>query len=207
MALKIHRFDKGAVDENTYIVVDDIADICFVVDPGRYDDKIKSIIDDTAGLEYIILTHGHGDHIKELPSFRKEYTDAELVADFDEKRMLNDFAINASRNICGKDVEDDADVYVTDGDTLGFGDRKIKFIHTPGHTPGGMCISIDGILFTGDTLLKNDVGRSDFPGGSWEDLKHSIKDKLFLLPDDTIVYPGHGLDTSIGHEKKMNPYV
>lgn len=207
MALKIYRFDKGAVNENTYIVADDSANMCFVVDPGRYDEKVKTAVDAAGELAYIILTHAHGDHIKELPAFRKEYPDARLVADFDEKGMLNDLCINGSRKICGIEIEDDADLYVTDGDMLEFGDRKIKFIHTPGHTPGGMCILIDDKLFSGDTLFRDDVGRSDFPGGSWNDLKHSIKDKLFLLPDNTTVYPGHGIDTSIGHEKKMNPYV
>ena len=207
MAIKTRKFDKGAVDENTYVVTDISTGKCAVIDPGRSDDAVRAVVDASSGLEYIILTHGHGDHIKELPEFREAYPEAKLIADFEEKPMLNSARVNGSKHICGKAVEDEADIYVTDGETVPFGSGEIRFIHTPGHTEGGMCILIEKALFSGDTLFRADVGRSDFPGGSWDALKDSIQNKLFLLPDDTVVYPGHGPETSIGYEKRMNPYV
>ncbi|MBE6032494.1 MAG: MBL fold metallo-hydrolase, partial [Clostridiales bacterium] len=130
-----------------------------------------------------------------------------LVACEKEKVILCDPKINFSRDICGQPITVDADIYVNDGDTLQVGDLELKFIHTPGHTPGGMCIYVGDTLFSGDTLFARSVGRTDFPLGSMTQLTASIREKLFLLPDDTKVYPGHMGATTIENEKRSNPFV
>lgn len=208
MGLKVEKFSTGPLQENTYIVIDEASRAAMVIDPGCITDRIEKLIGESSGLEYIILTHAHGDHMSALTEYRKKYPNAKLIANFDEKKGLNNAAINHSTQITGKDIEDEADIYISDGETLFLGNTvELKFIHTPGHTSGGMCIYVDNKLFSGDTLFLMSVGRTDLGDGDWELLKSSIQDKLFLLSDDVKVYPGHGDMTSIGYEKKMNPYV
>ena len=115
--------------------------------------------------------------------------------------------MNVSLECCGTHIALSADIWVDDCDSLKIGDMELKFIHTPGHTPGGMCILIGDTLFSGDTLFKLSIGRTDFPGGSFAEIKKSIHEKLFVLPDDVTVYPGHMGTTTIGIEKRSNPFV
>jgi hydroxyacylglutathione hydrolase len=100
-----------------------------------------------------------------------------------------------------------ADVFLKDGDVLEAGGLKFEIIHTPGHTPGGICIKVGNVVFSGDTLFQASIGRTDFPGGSYRLIIKSIKEKLLTLPDDTVVYPGHGPKTSVDLEKKINPFI
>ena len=124
-----------------------------------------------------------------------------------ERTLLADPAWNVSRETCGRALSLIADLYVKEGDTLEVGEMRLRFLMTPGHTPGGMCISVDDCLFSGDTLFQTSIGRTDFPGGSFSEILDSIKNKLFLLPDETKVFPGHMGPTSIGYEKRNNPFV
>lgn len=160
-------------------------------------------------IEYILLTHGHGDHIGGAADYLSLYNGSRLVAASDEKEMLNNAGLNFSLQTSGERVKLDADIYVNDNETLKVGNLELKFLTTPGHTPGGMCIYMpnEGILFSGDTLFAQSVGRTDFPRSSFEQLSRSIKEKLYTLPDDTIVYPGHMGKTSIALEKEYNPFV
>ena len=206
--MKIERKPSGMLGANTYLVWDEKSLKGFIVDPGGFDDSLVSLIEKEAVKpEYIILTHGHGDHIGGVPKYKELYPDIKLVACEAEREFLLDPGVNESAELCFRELRLTADIYVADGDTLKVGDMELKFIHTPGHTPGGMCIYTDGALFSGDTLFRYSIGRTDFPGGDFKALIDSIKEKLFCLPDDTIVYPGHMDSTEIGKEKRHNPFV
>lgn len=207
--MQIYNIPTGAIGTNTYLVYDENSMEGFLVDPGAYNsgisDKIKELGID---IRYIILTHGHADHIMGVKGFKNDFPGAKLVANINEKDMLNDKTLNMSIQF-GDPTEIDADVYVDDGDTMDVGGVQLEFLFTPGHSPGGMCIHIpdEKTLFSGDTLFQSSIGRTDFPGCSFEALKQSIHEKLWPLPEDTNVFPGHMGPTNIGFEREHNPFV
>ena len=179
------------------------------MDPGGYNKVLtKEVRDNDVNIKYIILTHGHSDHICGVNEHKAEFPDAKIVAYKDEEAMLENPNLNQSSGF-GVPYSTKADILVSDGDELKVGDVTLKFIHTPGHTEGGMCIYVKEAkaLFSGDTLFRQSIGRTDFPGGSYKEIMDSIRKKLFLLPDDTNVFPGHMGMTSIGFEKENNPFV
>jgi len=193
---------------NTYLVTDENTKQGFIVDPGSYYQGLtQKVKEEGTEIKYIILTHGHGDHIGGVEQYRKDFPAAELVAAEAEKDLLADPDANLSTSITGVSVSLTADIWVNEGDTLRVGDMELKFTMTPGHTPGGMCILADKVLFSGDTLFRCSIGRTDFPGGSYDQLTQGVRDRLFVLPDETRVFPGHMEETSIGFEKENNPFV
>ncbi len=206
--MKIKHYFTGPLQVNTYLAWDENTGKGFIVDPGGYE---KQLTDDAAAanvdVKYIILTHGHGDHIGGVEGFKKDFPSAAVVACAQEAALLNDPVNNSSVEMFGRPVKVDADIYVSDKDDLKAGDLTLTFLHTPGHTPGGMCVYAAGCLFSGDTLFCRSIGRTDFYGGDFRQLINSIKDKLFYLPDDTLVLPGHMGQTTIGDEKRGNPFV
>lgn len=205
--MEVIEYQTGPLRVNTYLVYDETKE-AFLVDPGSYLKQISNkIVEKELNLKYIVLTHGHGDHIGGIPQFKIDFPDVKVVALDLEKEVLNDPILNNSAVILGGQVSMDADEYVSDGQTIQVGDMALKVVATPGHTPGGMSILLEDAVFCGDTLFKGSIGRSDMPGGDYLALINSIKTKLFVLPDDTKVYPGHMSKTTIGWEKKHNPFV
>lgn len=207
--MRITNLPSGALQANTYLVVDEKTNEGFIVDPGGYNKVLtKEVRDNDVNIKYIILTHGHSDHICGVNEHKAEFPDAKIVAYKDEEAMLENPNLNQSPGF-GVPYSTKADILVSDGDELKVGDVTLKFIHTPGHTEGGMCIYVKEAkaLFSGDTLFRQSIGRTDFPGGSYKEIMDSIRKKLFLLPDDTNVFPGHMGTTSIGFEKENNPFV
>jgi len=181
---------------------------CVLVDPADDIAQIEELISrNHATLVAVLLTHGHYDHIMAAKSVRNEYH-VPIYASCDEETLLASPDMNLSA-LHGFEVMLEADVLHNDGDVLHLAGMDIEVKHTPGHTIGGTCyyIAEAGLLFSGDTLFAASVGRTDFPTGSMSQIVHSIQDKLMVLPDDTKVFPGHGESSSIGYEKKYNPFL
>lgn len=209
--ININRMVVGMVDTNCYLVYQDIImeegalRPAVIIDPG---DNAPFILNRCKELQVkpaaILLTHGHGDHIMAAEDIRRAFH-IPVIASVHEEDMLQDPDKNLTHTF-GDSIQVTADYLVKDGEELKLLDRTWKVIETPGHTPGCICFYLqeDNILFAGDTLFYRSVGRTDLPGGNMRSLLNSVFDKLFVLPDETLVYPGHGEYTSIAFEKKYN---
>lgn len=178
-----------------------------VIDPGGDADRILlSLTDSSLKVKYIINTHGHFDHVSANGKM-KDATGADILIHPLDAAMLGNLSSNAA--FFGISVENSppCDQTIEEDDSVSFGNITLKVIHTPGHTPGGISLYTDGIVFVGDTLFAGSIGRTDFPGGDFNTLISSIKTKLFKMDDDIRVFSGHGPETSIGKEKRFNPFV
>lgn len=206
MNMIIETIEDRFMGENTYLLGDESSGKCAIIDPGAtLSDILSRVKKRNLTVEYIILTHGHADHIGTVKKLKEE-TNAKIVAHENERELLIDRKKNLSvRFPCGPQ-EFEADVYVKDKDKLAIGDLKVTFIHTPGHTPGGMCIKVGNHMFTGDTLFAGSIGRTDFYGGDFKQMNKSLS-KLANQDENIIIYPGHGPTSTIGNEKRMNPYM
>ena len=205
--MRIETYHTGPLAVNTYLAWDETG-IAVLVDPGGFDRRIMdSVARNELQVPYILLTHGHCDHIGGVAEFKRQLPGALVIAMAAERELLEDPYQNASRELLGRPLSVPADLYVQDGETLTVGNTCYRFLATPGHSRGGMCIVTKGVCFSGDTLFQGSVGRTDFYGGDMEQLMHSIATKLYTLPDDTRVYPGHMGETNIGFEKRYNPFV
>ena len=205
--MKFNRLPLGVFQTNCYIVFDEETKEAAVIDPAGDFPEIKSFIEtNKLKVKYIIITHAHGDHIGALKEL-KDYSNAVVCLHREDEEMLKSKSKNFSTMMGGTGVEMTADKFLEDGEVLELGDTKLNIIHTPGHSRGGISIYCDKVLFSGDTLFQNSVGRTDLYGGSMTELVKSIREKLFILPDDTAVYPGHGPSTTILHEKQQNSFV
>lgn len=202
----IHPMPVGPLQANCYIVGCPDTRQAMVVDPGGDGDRILSVVQsEKLTLSAIINTHGHFDHVG-ANKHMKTATGADLMIHHQDAPMLKHMVQTAAAWGLRTDPSPDPDRLLEDGDTVACGNMAFKVIHTPGHSPGGICLYADGAVFVGDTLFAGSIGRTDLPGGDFDTLIHSIQTKLFNLPDDVVVYSGHMGTSSIGHEKRTNPF-
>lgn len=194
--------------ENTYLIYDEDTLNGVIIDPGCEIDKISKMIEyNNVSVKYIFVTHCHYDHIKSIIEL-KEKTGALIVSGDKGALNLGNPAINLTKHGLGYEIKDiKPDVILNDGEILDLDSLKFKCIYTPGHTSCGVCYLIENELFCGDTLFLRNCGRCDLPTGDFKTLENSIKNKLYILPDEIIIHSGHGNDSTIGYEKKFNFYV
>ncbi len=202
----LKKLELGPFATNCYIVGSESDKEGMIIDPG---DEAKQILKRVKDLELdiklIVLTHGHLDHIGALEEV-KEATGAELAIHADDACYLQERPLNAAFGLSYPDTPP-PNRLLNGGDNVDIDDLRFLVLHTPGHTPGSICLLGQGVVFSGDTLFNYGIGRTDFPGGSDSQLMNSLDTKLMTLPDNTIVYPGHGPETTIGAERQGNPFL
>jgi hydroxyacylglutathione hydrolase len=207
----IKQIKVGFMEVFCYILGCEATHKGLLIDPAGDEERIM----DTVGglgltLESVVNTHGHPDHTCGNAKI-KDLTGAKIYMHTQDDRFFNTPEGQSMGRQMGFAASPPADVRVEDGDTIGFGEKALTVLHTPGHTPGGICLHEGRNLFTGDTLFVGAVGRTDFPGGSLEVLLHSIKEKILCLADDTIIWPGHDYggrpSSTVAYERKHNPYI
>lgn len=204
--MKIKVIADRMMQENTYVYYDEKTLDAVVVDPAlSLDEEIAFINNKKLNVKYIILTHSHADHIGDVKALKKA-TGAKLIASIDEKELLNNADKNLSSQFFDERIELEADIYVKDNEELQIGLNTFKFISTPGHTKGGMCILCGKDMFTGDTLFNGSIGRTDLYSGDYEKILKSLK-KLSTMDNEITIYPGHGPSSTIGAEKRSNYYM
>ena len=206
--IKIGRMMLGVCQTNCYFVYREGSSKVIFIDPADYGDQIFQAMKNN-GFEVaaILLTHGHFDHIWGCSRLR-QLTSAPVYAYEGEEEVLLSSDLNVSAG-AGRACTVKANTLLKDGEEVTIEGMTFKLIATPGHTQGSCCYYFEeaNMLISGDTLFEESVGRTDLPTGSMSTLVRSVKDKLFELPDDVVVYPGHGDSTTIGHEKKYNPFI
>lgn len=199
----IKTVPAGPLEANCYIVIDEASKKALVVDPADEPDRIEEL---TKGLEvlYIVLSHAHFDHVGAVAELRNA-TGAKVALHEGDLEVYG--AVKDQALFWGYDMDPlpDPDLTLKEGDELRVGALSFRVMHTPGHSPGGICLYGEGVVFTGDTLFAGSVGRTDFPGGDMGLLKASYR-RLMALPEDTRVLPGHGPASTIGRERSENPF-
>ena len=209
--MKVQEFVFNPFEENTYVVYDDTRQ-AVIVDPGCYEDyekqELKEFIESNKLKVMMLLnTHGHIDHVLGNTFVKDEYKVKFYIHKIDEQVMK---AVKAYASNYGfpKYQEASVDIYLEEGKTISFGNQQFKILFVPGHSPGHVAFynEKEKVVIGGDVLFRNSIGRTDLPGGNFDTLINSIHEKLFTLPDDVLVYPGHGPTTTIGFEKVTNPF-
>ncbi|MBK5251625.1 MAG: MBL fold metallo-hydrolase [Peptostreptococcaceae bacterium] len=205
--MQIERIVTGIYAANCYIVHGGQLNEAIVVDPGgNVEDIARYLRKRKLNLKKIVLTHGHLDHIGGAEELRR-ITEAKIVIHKKDAYMLHDAEKNMSATAGGNAISFIEDDLLRDGDIIAVDGINALVIHTPGHSAGGICLKIEDTLFSGDTLFRGSIGRTDLDKGSMGAIMSSIMDKLMKLPDETRVFPGHGSETSIGYERENNPFI
>nr|MBF0221710.1 MBL fold metallo-hydrolase [Desulfobulbaceae bacterium] len=206
----VRQLVVGSMSVCCYLAVCEKTKKAVIIDPGGDESRIlKAVKDEGATVEYIINTHGHPDHDCGNAKL-KEATGALIIIHKDDADFFAKSEVKKYFSMLGLPASPPPDKKVTDGESLSFGEETLTVIHTPGHTPGGICLYGKPHLFTGDSLFVGGVGRTDFPGGDTKTLMNSIRKKLLTLPGDTIVWPGHGYggdSSTISTEAATNPFL
>lgn len=203
----LEQLTVGPLDVNCYIIADEITKDAVCIDPGgNVDDILEVIKNDGLKLKYIINTHGHFDHIGGNEML-KQKTGARLAIHKADVSLIKDAIEQAAFFGIKSKNSPEPDMLLKDGDVIKIGKIDANVIHTPGHTKGGVCLLVNDALFTGDTLFADSIGRTDLPGGSFDEIISSIKNELMTLSDDVKVYPGHGPSTTIGEERENNSFL
>jgi Zn-dependent hydrolases, including glyoxylases len=198
--LIIKTLIAGMYEENCYLIMDEGTKELAIIDPGGQPNLIEKEISRLDGKpKFILLTHGHMDHVGAVIELMNKLNIPFYISENEEQYMKNDEFVFGSLPKASK--------YLKEGDTVSLGNNIIKVIETAGHTAGGICFLVNDELFTGDTLFQGSIGRSDFPGGNGAQLIKNIKEKLLPLGDGVKVYPGHGPASTIGYEKRNNPFL
>jgi len=209
--MEIDRLILGAYQTNCYILREsEAAKDCLLVDAGLEASQLVNFLRaHKLNPVAVVLTHGHVDHVAGIAALRRKFPDVKVYIHKLDTEMLTDTESNLSALTMGPFSTEPADFSLEQGDVIELAGIKLEVLHTPGHTPGGICLysKDESIVFTDDTLFAESVGRTDFPGGSMSQLIKSIKEKLLTLPDETVIYPGHGPTTTIAQEKAHNQYL
>jgi glyoxylase-like metal-dependent hydrolase (beta-lactamase superfamily II) len=213
--MEVKKFQFNPFPVNTYVVWDEASRECAIIDPGCYrDDEVATLEDFIASnrlkVKYILLTHLHLDHALAVPAVKRAYPDAPFCASKQDEFLLagaHQQAAAFGLRLADEPIAIDQDI--KEGDRFRLGNEELVATAVPGHSPGSIVFILPGDkkIFCGDVLFRQSIGRTDLPGGDYLTLLAGIKNKLFCLPDETVVYSGHGPETSIGYEKQYNPYV
>lgn len=206
--MKLIQQTVGMISTNCYFIQDETSGQAAIVDPGGVSQLVDKAVSETGrqNVRYILLTHGHFDHIAAVKHYQ-QLTQAQVVIQKQDVPMLADESINLGGVYFPGGMEPlQADIVLQDGEELALGNSKIKLLHTPGHTAGSSCYLIGDSLFTGDTLMHQSVGRTDFPTGNYQQLKSSLQ-RLNDLEGNYTVYPGHGPATTLAFERADNPFL
>lgn len=204
----LKHFVLGPIENNNYLLIDEESKEAVLFDCTEENEKIDAVLKEyNANLKYILLTHGHFDHILGINAFKENHPDCKVLIHENDKELMDKVEEYSAKFGLPNAQIQQVDGFLKDGDIISFGSKKIKVIYTPGHTQGGVCYLIDDLIFTGDTLFYESVGRTDLPGGDFGQLKSHIVNKLFTLDEKIKVYPGHGISSTIGHEKENNKFM
>jgi hydroxyacylglutathione hydrolase len=207
VGLILKRLELGQLGANCYIIGSEKSKEGIIIDPGSEPEVILDNVKDMGlKIKTIVLTHGHWDHTDALGSDKKA-TGAVVAIHPGDAGRLKDMTERSGWGSPNRLPLPAPDMLLKDGDTVGIDDISFSVIHTPGHSPGSICLYGHGIIFTGDTLFNGGIGRFDFPGGNYDQEMASLHDKLMTLPDEIVVYPGHGPESTIGTERKYNPFL
>jgi glyoxylase-like metal-dependent hydrolase (beta-lactamase superfamily II) len=205
--VQVKGFVVGPLQSNSYLVIDERSRRAALIDPGMESEGVLEVLrGEHLSLDYLVLTHGHFEHVYGNGLF-KTATGARMVMHPDDLPLLAEVPEAALLFGFTAPVPPRPDRLVREGDVIPVGDLALAVLETPGHTPGSISLHVEDAVFVGDTLFAGSVGRTDLAGGSLEVLLHSIRTKLFTLPDRTVVYSGHGPATTIGAERGTNPFL
>ena len=203
----VKQFVEGFIANNNYLLIDEESKEAALIDCTDYISELGAVLKEyDAKLKYILLTHGHFDHIMGVPKIKQEFG-AKVYLHKDDKELVDnsdEFMISVGMQPF---EHPEIDKYIDENEEIYLGKNKIRVIHLPGHTQGGVGYLVEGMLFAGDSIFLESVGRTDLPGGNHKQLIESIKNKIFSLDGDTILYVGHGTNTTVEHEKKYNEFV
>jgi len=205
--LVVHQMSVGPLQVNCFIASCSKTKEAVVIDPGEEGERILLVAEkEDLKIRKVVNTHGHFDHIGANLHI-VEKTGAELMIHADDLPLLQNARNHAEVYGLSVNASPEPDRLLEQGDTFQVGELSFRVFHVPGHSPGGICLLTEGHLFVGDVLFSGSIGRTDLPGGDFDSLVEGVRERLFALPGETIVHPGHGPDTTIGRERQINPFV